>query len=333
MGFVHGGRVGIIPAYAGSTPGGFLMPFGVWDHPRIRGEHHESLDDGLPGTGSSPHTRGALSPTGGIRVVGGIIPAYAGSTNLPTAGDDKAADHPRIRGEHGRVVDIVQLVYGSSPHTRGALADCRAEIQEGRIIPAYAGSTFVSAVTEILMEDHPRIRGEHFFAVSSSPSVKGSSPHTRGAQDDLTPDQANKRIIPAYAGSTLPGDLQGDGGGDHPRIRGEHVCDGQDCELHVGSSPHTRGAPPHAPRRRRSLRIIPAYAGSTSSIASPTRSARDHPRIRGEHMRPWTSRDSRRGSSPHTRGAPPILLFSAALRRIIPAYAGSTRPGRAFLAA
>ena len=71
--------------------------------------------------------------------------------------------------------------------------------------------------------------------------------------------------------------------------------------------------------------IIPACAGSTSSLATAARSRRDHPRMCGEHDTyeapcMWTS-----GSSPHVRGAR-IERRSDLLRvGIIPACAGSTR--------
>ena len=115
----------------------------------------------------------------------------------------------------------------------------------------------------------------------------GSSPHTRGA-----------RII-ARIGMICAG--------NHPRIRGEH-----------GRGRRRDDGPPG---------IIPAYAGSTagekfvrnrsegssphtrgalrSSCACRSR-ARDHPRIRGEHV--WQHRRA--------------LLCHG----IIPAYAGSTAP-------
>ena len=115
--------------------------------------------------------------------------------------------------------------------------------------------------------------------------VGGSSPHTRGAL----------RLHPK-AESTLR---------DHPRIRGEH----RDVTV----------------QRVLAARIIPAYAGSTSTTIAPlghcpgssphTRGAPptprqplrrswDHPRIRGEHS------DARPVSRRHSG--------------IIPAYAGST---------
>ena len=51
----------------------------------------------------------------------------------------------------------------------------------------------------------------------------------------------------------------------------------------------------------------------------------DHPRIRGEHAVAIVKAAWEGGSSPHTRGAHPRRTASACRRRIIPAYAGSTR--------
>ena len=175
----------------------------------------------------------------------GIIPAYAGSTYLDTISAMKSA--------------------GSSPHTRGARSPPDKNSPRQR--------------------DHPRIRGEH--VTGFIPCVKGDG------------------IIPAYAGSTdvaarMPLDWLGSSPHtrgaralgalhlrrlrDHPRIRGEHGRRAVHIRPHGG--------------------IIPAYAGSTASdaISSPVTSgssphtrgahtltadvkvtAKDHPRIRGEH--------------------------------------------------
>ena len=196
--------------------------------------------------GSSPHTRGTLSPLN-ARAVG-------------------LQDHPRIRGEHLPDIDKLRPLIG--------------------IIPAYAGNTGASRTRQAtapgssphtrgtrpwrrlgsgLRGDHPRIRGEH-----SCSSRAGRWPDG---------------IIPAYAGNTIhmmlhahqrPGSSPHTRGtllvsarqvgheGDHPRIRGEHhvgrgagdMEDGiipayagntgtdQCCpSLRSGSSPHTRGTP------------------------------------------------------------------------------------------
>ena len=184
MPILRGRGRGIIPAYAGSTRR--CAPC-----PTARG-------------GSSPHTRGAqrlsTNPTrrprdhprirgehvdraGPVQLVGGIIPAYAGSTGrdavearmgLGSSPHTRGArpgrrpppspprDHPRIRGEHGMKL--------TKAHARAG------------IIPAYAGSTVPAHRTRVRRWDHPRIRGEH--------------------QMSRKPRNLRKRIIPAYAGST-----------------------------------------------------------------------------------------------------------------------------------
>ena len=113
------------------------------------------------------------------------------------------------------------------------------------------------------------------------------------------------RIIPAYAGSTPCTRGAGCSSTDHPRIRGEHRDD------MVGDEPRHR--------------IIPAYAGSTAAPTGTGVRCADHPRIRGEHANfPYTTFRAC-GSSPHTRGAPQRSSVCTGCRRIIPAYAGSTR--------
>ena len=92
----------------------------------------------------------------------------------------------------------------------------------------------------------------------------------------------------------------------------------------MGSSPHTRGARHAAVDAGVPLGIIPAYAGSTDSTLLAYLLERDHPRIRGEHMILYDGVSSITGSSPHTRGAPHLLVGHADPRGIIPAYAGST---------
>ena len=95
----------------------------------------------------------------------------------------------------------------------------------------------------------------------------------------------------------------------------------------AGSSPHTRGARLSYGVFHTFWRIIPAYAGSTKFWQFLATRSRDHPRIRGEHRICWNRILVPRGSSPHTRGAPAVRPLHRRRSRIIPAYAGSTRPG------
>ena len=75
---------GIIPAYAGSTSSEISIATWPGDHPRIRGEHSITLVTRYASLGSSPHTRGAHVLETCTLEFDGIIPAYAGSTRVPT---------------------------------------------------------------------------------------------------------------------------------------------------------------------------------------------------------------------------------------------------------
>ena len=335
----------IIPAYAGSTRASAASFCHEADHPRIRGEHCPRGAGPVGVDGSSPHTRGAPSSSHTFVPHSGIIPAYAGSTSCAWGVSHFLADHPRIRGEHARVDELVAETLGSSPHTRGArrvagLSSCRSRIIPAyagstlyfdkpqtrncgssphtrgapndvggakcveRIIPAYAGSTLGAGQCRSSVADHPRIRGEHRDRVLLRRLGEGSSPHTRGALAGWQGCIARSRIIPAYAGSTPSGWLERILMSDHPRIRGEHTP--RRLDMHIRE------------------RIIPAYAGSTGLCNLGPEAAPDHPRIRGEHpaLGQWSRRET--GSSPHTRGALRFRRMVLELVRIIPAYAGST---------
>ena len=195
-------RPGIIPAYAGSTSQPASWPEPPPDHPRIRGEHAVFVGGLSVGVGSSPHTRGARGAVFGAEPVGGIIPAYAGSTATADRMSMETADHPRIRGEHFAPGTPTRPSSGSSPHTRGARLRTPPRPRPRRIIPAYAGSTDPAPGSRPGPGDHPRIRGEHSTYKIGTMKATGSSPHTRGAQGDSGLGSEPVRIIPAYAGST-----------------------------------------------------------------------------------------------------------------------------------
>ena len=154
--------------------------------------------------------------------------------------------------------------------------------------------------------------------------LQGSSPHTRGAPSSIRDLSAPPRIIPAYAGSTAITHSKKSSTRDHPRIRGEHDTFLSTHRNDPGSSPHTRGALRGSVSGAERAGIIPAYAGSTPDHTRSGVPLRDHPRIRGEHLRRIRPAFVRGGSSPHTRGARHASPRQAVGGRIIPAYAGST---------
>ena len=75
-------------------------------------------------------------------------------------------------------------------------------------------------------------------------------------------------------------------------------------EFETESSPHARGAP--------------------TDLLHLNICVRDHPRMRGEHLRASSHLRTSAGSSPHARGALPRHGGTSNLRGIIPACAGST---------
>ena len=235
------------------------------DHPRVCGEHSSRMGEADSDGGSSPRMRGAQVPSVGLRVPHGIIPAYAGSTPCPGSSVTCRRDHPRVCGEHKAVSAHAQRCMGSSPRMRGALSSARRGRICPGIIPAYAGSTHLVTFPRYSTQDHPRVCGEHADLAELAVVEAGSSPRMRGAQGAWGTPVCHAGIIPAYAGSTIPGQKYPKRTGDHPRVCGEHLKPVMQLISQVG--------------------IIPAYAGSTPTRWLSTRCSRDHPRVCGEHSR------------------------------------------------
>ena len=92
----------------------------------------------------------------------------------------------------------------------------------------------------------------------------------------------------------------------------------------VGSSPLARGAPFGADAGADSGGLIPARAGSTSTLPNERRHRRAHPRSRGEHILVIVAVQIAGGSSPLARGALEVEVLELLGTGLIPARAGST---------
>ena len=195
-------RVGIIPAYAGSTACAATSGTRAWDHPRVCGEHPASTFATLSGKGSSPRMRGALMRHANPVSLERIIPAYAGSTACAATSGTRVWDHPRVCGEHTTKETMSNWELGSSPRMRGAPGGSLSSLILIGIIPAYAGSTRLRAMPAGARRDHPRVCGEHSFQKYHYYQSEGSSPRMRGARAREHPPPGRSGIIPAYAGST-----------------------------------------------------------------------------------------------------------------------------------
>ena len=172
--------------------------------------------------GSPPHTRGTQRSEQSNRSGSGITPAHAGNTLLRSCFRPRIRDHPRTRGEHPYWPDIVVTTPGSPPHTRGTQCWERDDYRGAGITPAHAGNTIHAELISGALEDHPRTRGEHFFAKYGRIEIEGSPPHTRGTHFVADDKHLEMGITPAHAGNTCLTKPQRRLTRDHPRTRGEH---------------------------------------------------------------------------------------------------------------
>ena len=178
------------------------------------------------------------------------------------------------------------------------------------------------------MTAHPRSRGENWRAIDSPATGCGSSPLTRGKLICGWVSGNSERLIPAHAGKTSQRNHQRHRGTAHPRSRGENGNKVATAKQPHGSSPLTRGKLPHPICVRLDRRLIPAHAGKTVSVAAVMSPMGAHPRSRGENAENDTGVASMNGSSPLTRGKLGEGRGGPGCRRLIPAHAGKTSPGR-----
>ena len=171
----------------------------------------------------------------------GIIPAYAGNTQVLERTYNSCRDHPRVCGEHSLYNRIRQRMEGSSPRMRGTRFLRRIVVWAIGIIPAYAGNTIPQFHMLNIPRDHPRVCGEHVGIVHRLINPKGSSPRMRGTPFCTSSLRPASRIIPAYAGNTFRLSRAAVWRGDHPRVCGEHPALQAHARGHRGSSPRMRG--------------------------------------------------------------------------------------------
>ena len=96
----------------------------------------------------------------------------------------RAEAHPRSRGENLEETSLLASCPGSSPLTRGKPRALRGERAPVRLIPAHAGKTDGGIQTAVARKAHPRSRGENAGAGAGIAAMSGSSPLTRGKQDE-----------------------------------------------------------------------------------------------------------------------------------------------------
>ena len=313
-----------IPAYAGNTFCPSVYPYAHPVHPRVCGEHSFIDGDSTVGTGSSPRMRGTRTGRGGGRQDGRFIPAYAGNTLSSISPDRTPPVHPRVCGEHRRIIENSTPHVGSSPRMRGTLPQIDNRIAIDRFIPAYAGNTAFNHFSRIASAVHPRVCGEHEPYEELESGIDGSSPRMRGTRQFVAGTQNPHRFIPAYAGNTNQSAKSSVRTSVHPRVCGEHEHHLGFEHPQTGSSPRMRGTLCSAFLRSSRRRFIPAYAGNTAVATSLCQAGSVHPRVCGEHQGFFVVIHPQDGSSPRMRGTHKAKEMSDLAYRFIPAYAGNT---------
>ena len=139
---------GLIPARAGTTGRLPQEGYAGWAHPRSRGDHAHSF--------------------AALKSYTGLIPARAGTTSEYCFLASSSWAHPRSRGDHLQSPELPCLQWGSSPLARGPPCQDQDSWLWLGLIPARAGTTPLIKSTLRMTRAHPRSRGDHFVAPSSS---------------------------------------------------------------------------------------------------------------------------------------------------------------------
>ena len=132
----------ITPAHAGTTEVQATIKDALGDHPRSRGDYSHIWRNGDSTSGSPPLTRGLRTCETSADMWLRITPAHAGTTKPQGKRRSGSWDHPRSRGDYAVRGCQRWTRTGSPPLTRGLLATKSTMLQQTRITPAHAGTTF-----------------------------------------------------------------------------------------------------------------------------------------------------------------------------------------------
>ena len=231
-----------------------------------------------------------------------LIPAHAGKTRQGRGSRSTRWAHPRSRGENSDSLTAATTLTGSSPLTRGKRTETWGWLPETRLIPAHAGKTIISPISQPRWSAHPRSRGENTLLSSRLKTRNGSSPLTRGKRRQVRCGVPPGRLIPAHAGKTQHAILIVPNPTAHPRSRGENIRARTPKASLLGSSPLTRGKHVQEIALAPVLGLIPAHAGKTALTSCVSSAYTAHPRSRGENTADDALTQQPAGSSPLTRG-------------------------------
>ena len=187
-----------------------------------------------------------------------------------------------MRGEQRAAVALTEIMQGSPPLARGTVPAPPVCGPGSRITPACAGNRYAFDCSGLIIQDHPRLRGEQMPTAQRERQTEGSPPLARGTAIKQGGKAPKGGITPACAGNSL-----------HRVISSVRTG---------GSPPLARGTAKYQGITKEDFRITPACAGNRPLPMLVKRSLRDHPRLRGEQPPHGDGTDIKQGSPPLARG-------------------------------
>ena len=176
----HPGQTRITPACAGKSGRESGTRACCRDHPRVCGEKSTEGAGTAPLKGSPPRVRGKGDWTTDHPGQTRITPACAGKSGRESGTRACCRDHPRVCGEKARQGSGLNLRLGSPPRVRGKDSVLTFIERGGRITPACAGKSALSAGSCPCSKDHPRVCGEKNNLRQAFAVQQGSPPRVRG---------------------------------------------------------------------------------------------------------------------------------------------------------
>ena len=158
------------------------------------------------------------------------------------------------------------------------------------------------------------MRGEKFVPAFFGTNSTGSPPLAQGKVFCCFCYHANFRITPACAGKSAARTSGRNPPQDHPRLRGEKFGKQVRIPRRAGSPPLARGKACFKSRNIHLTRITPACAGKSEFSYQHQKTAKDHPRLRGEKLIRLSPLSLHEGSPPLARGkvsASIVYIFAA----------------------
>ena len=251
-----------------------------------------------------------------------LFPAHAGVFPGLCAGFTYGSTLPRARGGISVPRETGTPRTLSSPRTRGYFQGIAGTGRAHALFPAHAGVFPTSPDGTATSHALPRARGGISVYFTLIPSMKDSSPRTRGYFQERTPSRSTLRLFPAHAGVfPVPRQVQARLPA-LPRARGGISVDLCAVVCLALSSPRTRGYF-HNPGRHGSHRqLFPAHAGVFQHFRPLNKAQGSLPRARGGISTPCTSRVTISSSSPRTRGYFRQARLNTRHTQLFPAHAG-----------